>query len=107
MAFALHAATGTGVKAPAVYELYGYVPPPGGFINNPDLKPEKSEGWEAGVEVTFLGGDGDRRRHLLQQHAQGRDRHRVPAAEFFDAHPYNVTGELSARWRRGLTLAPA
>jgi len=54
--FRVHAATGTGVKAPAVYELYGYVPPPGGFINNPDLKPEKSEGWEAGVELTFLGG---------------------------------------------------
>ena len=54
--FRLHAATGTGVKAPGVYELYGYMPPPGGFISNPDLKPEKSQGWEAGVELTFLGG---------------------------------------------------
>ena len=54
--FRLHAATGTGVKAPGVYELYGYMPPPGGFISNPDLKPEKSDGWEAGIELTFLGG---------------------------------------------------
>ena len=54
--FRLHAATGTGVKSPTVYELYAFLPPPGGFIANPDLKPEKSEGWEAGLELTFLGG---------------------------------------------------
>ena len=52
----LHAATGTGIKGPGLYELYGYAPGPSGFINNPDLKPETSRGWEAGVEVGFLGG---------------------------------------------------
>jgi len=52
----LHAAGGTGIKAPTIYELYSYFPGPGGFISNPDLKPEKSEGWEAGVEQTFLDG---------------------------------------------------
>jgi vitamin B12 transporter len=50
----LHAATGTGVKAPGVYELFGYSPGPFGFISNPDLKPETSEGWEAGIEWAFL-----------------------------------------------------
>ncbi len=52
----LHAATGTGIKVPGLYELHGYSPGPVGFISNPDLKPETSRGWEAGIELTFLGG---------------------------------------------------
>lgn len=44
----LHAAFGTGVKNPGFYELYGYFD--GRFIGNPDLRPERSSGWEAGVE---------------------------------------------------------
>lgn len=46
-------AAGSGVKNPGYYELYGYVD--GQFNGNPNLKPEKSEGWEAGVEQTLLG----------------------------------------------------
>ena len=53
-----HAGTGTGIKAPGFYELYGFTPGPGGFISNPDLKAEKSQGWEVGAEQTFLGGMG-------------------------------------------------
>jgi vitamin B12 transporter len=52
----LHAATGTGTKAPTIYQLYGFTPGPGGFTSNPNLKPEKSQGWEAGAEQSFLGG---------------------------------------------------
>lgn len=48
-----HAAAGSGVKNPGYYELYGYID--GRFSGNPNLKPEKSEGWEAGVEQTLLG----------------------------------------------------
>ncbi len=44
----LHAAAGSGVKNPNLFELYGFID--GRFIGNPDLRPEKSEGWEAGVE---------------------------------------------------------
>lgn len=109
--FRFHAATGTGVKAPAVYELYGYVPPPGGFINNPDLKPETSEGWEAGVELTFLGtaaiADVTYFNSTLKDEI---------AIEYigpnFDAHPYNASVDsprdgvetalslrLSGQWR--------
>lgn len=47
----LHAAIGSGVKNPGFYELYGYSD--GRYIGNPNLKPEKSEGWEAGVEQAF------------------------------------------------------
>ena len=44
----LHASFGTGQKAPTFIERYGYFPDQ--FVGNPDLKPEKSTGWEAGVE---------------------------------------------------------
>lgn len=49
----LHAAAGTGVKAPEVSELYGYTPG-SDFVGNPKLKPEQSTGWEAGVGQEWL-----------------------------------------------------
>ncbi|HSM53126.1 MAG TPA: TonB-dependent receptor, partial [Erythrobacter sp.] len=50
----IRAAYGTGIKNPGFYELYGYVD--GRFIGNADLKPEKSTGWEAGIDQS-LGGE--------------------------------------------------
>lgn len=50
----LHAAYGTGIKAPTLTELFGYSD--GLYIGNPDLQPERSDGWEAGVEQSFLAG---------------------------------------------------
>lgn len=50
----IHAAYGTGVKAPTASELFGYSD--GLYIGNPNLQPEKSKGWEAGVEQSFLQG---------------------------------------------------
>ncbi len=50
----IHAAAGSGVTNPGYYELFGFDPT--SFAGNPDLKPEKSEGWEAGVEQRFAGG---------------------------------------------------
>ncbi|RZK00573.1 MAG: TonB-dependent receptor [Novosphingobium sp.] len=47
----VHAAYGTGVKNPGYFELYGFVD--GQYIGNPNLRPEKSEGWEAGLEQRF------------------------------------------------------
>lgn len=49
----LRGAYGSGVKNPGFYELYGYVD--GQFIGNSDLKPEKSEGWEIGMEQSLAG----------------------------------------------------
>ncbi len=51
-----HAAAGSGIKNPGIYELYGYTPGPGSFIGNPNLKPERSDGWEAGLEQTLFEG---------------------------------------------------
>jgi vitamin B12 transporter len=50
----LRAAAGSGIKNPDIFELFGF--DPGSFVGNPDLKPEKSNGWEAGVEQAFAQG---------------------------------------------------
>ena len=45
-----HASYGTGIKNPAITELYGF---DGSFVGNPDLKPETSKGWDLGLEHSF------------------------------------------------------
>jgi vitamin B12 transporter len=50
----LRGAYGTGVKNPGYFELFGYYD--GRYIGNANLKPEKSKGWEAGVDQDFIGG---------------------------------------------------
>ncbi len=47
----LRAGAGTGRKNPTFIELYGYYP--GQFVNNPDLRPEESTGFEIGLERRF------------------------------------------------------
>lgn len=48
----LHASAGTGVKNPTLTELFGYGP---NFVPNPALQPEKSRGWDFGVEQRLWG----------------------------------------------------
>ena len=50
----LHSSYGTGVKFPSLFEQYGRGP--SFYMSNPNLKPETSTGWDAGVELAFLGG---------------------------------------------------
>lgn len=50
----LRAAAGSGIKAPTNFELFGF--DPATFIGNPDLKPEKSRGWEAGADLALAEG---------------------------------------------------
>lgn len=66
----LHAAGGSGVKAPTFFELYGYSPS-SGFVGNPKVRPERSTGWEAGVEQSFL--DGHARIDVTYFNAKLRD----------------------------------
>jgi vitamin B12 transporter len=49
----LHASYGEGVKNPTLFELFGFAP---GFTPNPNLKSEKSYGWDVGVEQEVMGG---------------------------------------------------
>ncbi|GAA0769954.1 TonB-dependent receptor [Erythrobacter ramosus] len=44
----LRAAGGSGVKNPGFFELFGFVD--GRFIGNENLRPEKSTGWEVGLD---------------------------------------------------------
>lgn len=47
----LRAAGGSGVKNPGFFELYGFVD--GRFIGNASLRPEKSNGWEVGIDQSL------------------------------------------------------
>jgi vitamin B12 transporter len=49
------ASAGSGIKNPTNFELFGF--DPGSFIGNPNLKPEKSVGWDVGLDQTFLDGN--------------------------------------------------
>jgi vitamin B12 transporter len=49
----VHAAYGEGIAQPTFYDLYGFFP--GSFRGNPDLAPERSRGWEAGLRWTGKG----------------------------------------------------
>ncbi len=49
-----HASIGTGVRLPTMFEQFGFIPSQ--FTPNPNLAPEQSRGWDAGVEVTLVSG---------------------------------------------------
>jgi vitamin B12 transporter len=55
----LRASLGTGFKAPTAFQLYATT------YGNPGLRPETSQGADAGVEQTFLGGKVDTRATLF------------------------------------------
>ncbi|WP_343712983.1 TonB-dependent receptor [Inquilinus sp.] len=48
----LRASYGTGVKNPTLFELYGFT---NSYRGNPDLKPERAEGWDAGFDQQIWG----------------------------------------------------
>lgn len=50
----LHGSYGTGVVFPSMFEQFGVIP--GFFTPNPNLQPETSEGWDAGIEQSFANG---------------------------------------------------
>lgn len=43
----LHAAYGEGIAQPTFFDLFGFFP--ASFAGNPDLRPERSRGWELGL----------------------------------------------------------
>jgi vitamin B12 transporter len=51
----LRATAGSGVKNPTFNDLYGF--DPNSFVGNPNLKPEKSTGWDVGIDQTLFDGD--------------------------------------------------
>ncbi len=49
-----HASVGTAVKLPTMFENFGLIA--GSFTPNPNLAPEESKGWDAGVELSLFKG---------------------------------------------------
>jgi vitamin B12 transporter len=47
-----HASYGTAVALPGMFEQFGSVK--NVFVGNPNLKPEESRGWDAGIEFTLI-----------------------------------------------------
>lgn len=50
----LHGSIGTAVQNPSIFEQFGFIPAE--FNGNPDLTPEKSFGWDIGIEREFWNG---------------------------------------------------
>ncbi len=48
----LHTSLGSGITNPTFFEQFGFNPLT--FDGNPNLKPERSLGWDAGIEQTFF-----------------------------------------------------
>lgn len=48
----LHGSVGTAVKNPTIFELFGFGP---AFVGNPDLRPERSFGFDIGIEQRLIG----------------------------------------------------
>ena len=89
----VHAAYGTGIKNPGFYQLYGFVD--GRFIGNPNLTPEESEGWEAGLIQEFAGDQAKLGLTYFSSRLKGEIFTTFPAPDFI-ATPANRTS-LSKR----------
>jgi vitamin B12 transporter len=55
-ALRLRGALGSGIKNPTQTQLFGYNAAAFPFVGNPNLKPERSQGWEAGADWSLSQG---------------------------------------------------
>ncbi len=95
--FRLHGSYGTGVKYPSFGEQFGFF---FGFAPNPNLKPETSQGWDAGIETQLFGGRGVVDLTYFNQNLQNEiDFRTIPIFQF---QPFNRTGESK---REGIEVA--
>jgi vitamin B12 transporter len=104
----LKASYGTAFRAPALYDLFGV--DSSGYTGNPNLKPERSQGWEAGfavdipalgrkdaatIDITFFD---NRINNLIQT---------VYNSSFTAATTQNVARASTSGYEASLTLRPA
>jgi vitamin B12 transporter len=95
--FRLHTSYGTGVKYPSFGEQFGFFV---GFAPNPNLKPETSQGWDAGIETQLFGGRGVVDITYFNQDLQNEiDFRTIPVFQF---QPFNRTGKST---REGIEVA--
>ncbi|MDH3692383.1 MAG: TonB-dependent receptor, partial [Gammaproteobacteria bacterium] len=98
----LHSSYGTGVKNPGFVDLFGFFP--GSFRGNPALEPEKSEGWDIGVEQHFHEGRGIVDIIYFDSNLEdeiGTDFVFDPSSGNFVSTTVNLTGESE---RRGIEI---
>lgn len=98
---------GTSFRAPSLYDLFGV--DSYGYVGNPNLKPEKSEGWEAGWAVDvplFARRDGatleatyfsNRIRNLIET---------IYTADYSASTPENISSVQTHGVETSLTLRP-
>ncbi len=104
----LKLAYGTGFKAPSLYDLFGRDNL--GYAGNPNLRPERSAGWEAGIAVDIPGAG---RRDLATVELTYFDNRirdmitYVPTADWSAATMQNVDRARSHGMEASLTLRPA
>jgi vitamin B12 transporter len=108
-----HASAGTAVKSPTMFEQFGTIPL--FFTPNPDLIPEESFGWDAGVEFAF----GSRRTVLDVTYFESEIENQIngfapgPGGTFTSVNREGVGHrkgvEVAGSWEifRGLTLSGA
>lgn len=90
-----HASAGTGVKLPTMFEQYGFF---GVFRPNPDLQPETSFGWDAGVELTLIGGRAMVDVTYFEQDLENKIRTTFTGAVNLPGVSTRDGVEVSARW---------
>ena len=96
----VHAAAGSGIKDPTFSELFDYYA--GRYVGNPGLKPEKSTGFEAGIEQGFAG------RRVTVDATYFNNRLTDEITTVYDAnfvgHPVNLAGKTR---QQGVEVAAA
>lgn len=90
----IRGAYGTGVKNPGFFELFGFSD--GRYIGNPDLRPEKSEGWEAGLDYEIADGRASIRATYFDSTLEDEIFTTYPAPTFI-ATPDNRTTESTQK----------
>lgn len=108
----LRAAAGSGIKNPGVFELFGFID--GRYIGNPDLRPERSEGFELGAEQTLAGRItvgavyfDNRLQDEIFTDFPAPDFVAVPGNRDSQSEQKGVEAYLNARWGRGWSLDTA
>jgi vitamin B12 transporter len=91
-----HASAGTGVKLPTMFEQFGFF---GLFRPNPDLLPEESLGWDAGLEFTLFGGRGFLDVTYFDQNLENKIRTTVTGAVNIPGESTREGIEVGTRWR--------
>jgi vitamin B12 transporter len=94
----LHGSYATGATNPTFFELFGF--DPNTFVGNPNLKPETSKGWDAGIEQKLFGD-----RVVLDVtyfETDLRDEIQTAFLPGFRSTPVNLSGKST---RRGIEVA--